>query len=177
FPGPQHNCSCLKCDAHPDRWCDGSAADQRFLSMRLRRMIRGLLGATLLAGVAVVAQAAPQGEFWQSKDSTDKEAYLKVPMPPGVQVVDTELEGPVFATAEGKTLYTWPLSGLRSGQAGDRRNAGEATCDDTVYTETTGFMSPYPGGFTLPELDKRKSCEQVWPPLLAPADAKPVGKW
>jgi predicted lipoprotein with Yx(FWY)xxD motif len=141
-------------------------------------MIWGLLGVTLLASVASAAQAtAPQGEYWQSKDSKDKEAYLKVPMPPGVQVVETELEGPVFATAEGKTLYNWGLRSLRSGQAGDRRKSGEATCDGTIYQETSGFMSPYPGGFLLPDLDKRKSCEQMWPPFLAPADAKPVGEW
>jgi predicted lipoprotein with Yx(FWY)xxD motif len=141
-------------------------------------MIRGLLGATLLVSVAVAQVAvAAQGGFWQSKDSKDKDTYVKVPMPPGVQVILTELEGPVFANAEGKTLYTWGLRGLRSGQAGDRRNSGEATCDGTIYQETTGFMSPYPGGFLLPELDKRRSCEQLWPPLLAPADAKPLGKW
>jgi predicted lipoprotein with Yx(FWY)xxD motif len=52
-----------------------------------------------------------------------------------------------------------------------------SSCDDTIYKETTGYMSPYPPGFLLPELDKRRSCEQVWPPVLAPADAKPVGKW
>jgi len=145
--------------------------------MQLQTMIRGLLGAALLTSVAALVQAAPQEPYWQSKESQDKEAYLKVPMPPGIQIVETELEGPVFATAEGKTIYNWAMGGLRSGQAGDRRNSGEATCDDTIYTETTGFMSPYPGGFTLPEIDKRKSCEQLWPPVLAPADAKPVGKW
>ena len=31
--------------------------------------------------------------------------------------------------------------------------------------------------FLLPELDTRKSCEQLWPAVLAPADAKPVGNW
>ena len=98
-------------------------------------------------------------------------------MPAGVQVVNTENEGPVFATADGKTLYTWPLSGLRNGQAGDRRKSGLATCDGTIYKETSGFMSPYPGGFLLPEPENRKSCEALWPPFLAPADAKPVGKW
>src|SRR5688572_20713686 len=98
-------------------------------------------------------------------------------MPPGIQVIDTELEGSVFATAEGKTLYVWQLGGLRNGSLGDRKNSGVSTCDDTVYRETSGYQSPYPPGFLLPDLDRRKSCEQVWPPVLAPADAKPIGKW
>ncbi len=112
-----------------------------------------------------------------SKDAKDQESYVKVPMPAGIQVIETELEGPVFATAEGKTIYTWPLGNLRNGNAGDRRNSGVSTCDDTIYKETTGYMSPYPPGFLLPELETRKSCEQLWPAVLAPADAKPVGKW
>jgi hypothetical protein len=79
--------------------------------------------------------------YWQSPSSKDKEAYVPLPMPAGVEVVDTENEGPVFANADGKTLYTWPLSGLRNGQAGDRRNSGHATCDGTIYKETTGYPS------------------------------------
>src|SRR5262249_17494257 len=39
----------------------------------------------------------------------------------------------------------------------------------------TGFIF-FPEG-VLPEADKRPSCAQVWPPLAAPADAKPVGRW
>jgi len=146
---------------------------------RLRGGLRGLTGAALLVTAATAAQAAPitGAPYWQASDSKDTEAYVAVPMPPGIKVVPTELEGPVFATAEGKTIYNWALSGLRNGSAGDRRNSGMATCDGTVYTETSGLMSPYPGGFTLPEVEKRKSCEQLWPPVLAPDDAKPVGKW
>jgi predicted lipoprotein with Yx(FWY)xxD motif len=144
--------------------------------MQSRRVFTGALGAMLLV-LAGAATAAPGEPYWQSKTSKDKEAFLPAAMPPGIQVVQTELEGPVFATAEGKTIYTWPLNGLRNGNAGDRRNSGLATCDGTIYKETTGFMSPYPPGFLLPELDKRKSCEQLWPPVLAPNEAKPVGKW
>lgn len=142
----------------------------------LRHTLRALAGATLLL-CAGHAPAAITGQYWQSKDSKDQEGYVKVPMPPGVKVVHTELEGPVFANAEGRTLYTWPLGNLRNGNAGDRRNSGISSCDDTIYKETSGYMSPYPPGFLLPDLDQRKSCEQLWPPLLAPADAKPVGKW
>jgi predicted lipoprotein with Yx(FWY)xxD motif len=144
--------------------------------MRLRAVFRGVLCAALLVASGV-AFAIPTEPYWQSRSSKDKEGYTAAPMPAGVQVVDTENEGPVFATAEGKTLYTWPLSGLRNGQAGDRRKSGLATCDGTIYKETSGFLSPYPGGFLLPEPENRKSCEALWPPFLAPADAKPVGKW
>ena len=144
--------------------------------MQVQGLIRGALCAALLVASGV-AFAIPTEPYWQSRTSKDKEGYIAAPMPAGVQVVDTENEGPVFATADGKTLYTWPLSGLRNGQAGDRRKSGLATCDGTIYKETSGFMSPYPGGFLLPEPENRKSCEALWPPFLAPADAKPVGKW
>jgi predicted lipoprotein with Yx(FWY)xxD motif len=145
-------------------------------NMQVQGLIRGALCATLLAATGV-AFATPTEPYWQSLSSKDKEGYIPAPMPAGVQVVNTENEGPVFATADGRTLYTWPLSGLRNGQAGDRRKSGLATCDGTIYKETSGFMSPYPGGFLLPEPENRKSCEALWPPFLAPADAKPVGKW
>lgn len=142
----------------------------------MKQIYRGLLGAALFVGAGQLAWAAT-GPYWQPKDAQDRESYVRVPMPPGIQVIQTELEGPVFATAEGKTIYTWPLGGLRNGNAGDRRKSGVATCDGTIYKETSGYMSPYPPGFLLPDLDQRKSCEQLWPPVLAPADAKPVGKW
>ena len=142
------------------------------------KKIRWLLSAALLVGAGVSQTTlAANGPYWQAKDAKDKESYVEVPMPPGIQVVPTELEGPVFATAEGKTIYTWPLGGLRNGNAGDRRNSGVSSCDDTIYKETTGYMSPYPPGFLLPEPEARRSCVQLWPPVIAPADAKPVGKW
>jgi len=142
------------------------------------KRLRWLLSAALLIGAgAAQTTMAASAPYWQSKDSKDTESYVKVPLPPGIQVVETELEGPVFATAEGKTIYTWPLGNLRNGNAGDRRNSGVSSCDDTIYKETSGYMSPYPPGFLLPELNERRSCEQLWPPVLAAADAKPVGKW
>lgn len=146
----------------------------RSLQGRLRTAT--IIGALAAACALPVAQAA-QEPFWQLPDDGSRESYLPVPMPPGIQVVHTELEGPVFATAEGRTLYQWPLSGLRNGSLGDRRGSGEATCDDTLFDVTTGYMSPYPPGFELPDLAERRSCEQLWPPLLAEEDARPVGQW
>jgi predicted lipoprotein with Yx(FWY)xxD motif len=103
------------------------------------------------------------------------EDYVKAPLPPGFQVMATELEGPVFADASGKTMYKWPIKSIRNGDVGEQK--GKPTCDDTVYKVNAGLMSPYPGGFTLPDVETRPSCLQVWPAVYASADAKPVGKW
>ncbi len=78
-------------------------------------------------------------------------------------------------TANGKTLYSWPITNLRNGDAGEQK--GKPTCDDHKYTENAGLMSPYPGGLELPEVETRPSCTDVWPPVLAKPNAKPVGKW
>jgi predicted lipoprotein with Yx(FWY)xxD motif len=141
--------------------------------------LRVLLSAALLAAVSAAAHAevASSSPYWQTKASTDREDYLRAPMPPGIQVIETELEGPVFADASGKTLYTWELKNLRNGDTGDRKKSGVSACTDEIYKETSGLMSPYPPGFLLPELDKRQSCDKLWPPLAAAADSKPVGKW
>ena len=103
------------------------------------------------------------------------ESYRPVPIPPEVRVEGTELDGPVFADAKGKTLYQWPLQLLRNGPAGDP--VGISTCKDTRTEFSAGLMSPYPGGLRLPELDQRPSCTQMWPPFVADAHARPIGKW
>jgi hypothetical protein len=69
--------------------------------MQAQGLVRGALCATLLA-VTGVAFALPTEPYWQSPGSKDKEAYVPAPMPPGVQVVNTENEGPVFANADGR---------------------------------------------------------------------------
>src|SRR5690606_13994321 len=106
------------------------------------------LGVALLFGALATANAQSTADavYWQSPEATDREDYVRVPMPPGFQVIHTELDGPVFANAEGMTLYQWPLSGLRNGSLGDRKDGGESTCGDTVFQETSGYMSPYPPG-------------------------------
>jgi predicted lipoprotein with Yx(FWY)xxD motif len=38
-------------------------------------------------------------------------------------------------------------------------------------------MSPYPPGLELPELETRPSCAQMWPPVFASDNDKPVGEW
>ena len=136
--------------------------------MRAHNALRftGLLALALMfAGAPASAQKAK-----------GVEDYLPEPMPPGFQVTHNELEGPVFADASGRTLYKWPLKGLRNGDVGDRKNAA-SNCTSEVYTVNSGLMSPYPPGFTLPDAATRKSCAEVWPAVLAGPDAKPVGKW
>lgn len=103
------------------------------------------------------------------------ESYIEEPLPNGFRVEATELEGPVFADAGGRTLYTWPLKRLRNGYSGE--SPGKAECYDEVRTVTAGLMSPYPPGVTLPDLDSRPACTDLWPPVIADADAEAVGNW
>jgi len=141
-----------------------------------------LSGAPLVTGAAAASKdssspkAAESPKYWQSPDSTEREAYREEPMPDGFQVIVAELEGAVFADQQGRTLYTWPLHALRNGAAGDRETKASA-CTDEVLRVTAGLMSPYPAGLLLPDLDTRLSCTAVWPPVLAPKDAKKIGKW
>ena len=84
--------------------------------------------------------------------------------PTGVRVELTDEMGPVFADPLGKTLYVW---------AGDRK-PGESLCTSARHTHARGAGSV---SYELPEPHKRPACAQIWPPFLAPADAKPVGAW
>src|SRR5687767_13802130 len=120
------------------------------------------LAVALLAMTELSRAALPSEPFWQSRDNPEREAAVSELLPPGIKVMPTELEGPVFANEKGMTLYIWPQQQLRNGNLGDRRNSGVATCGDTIHEETSGLMSPYPPGYLLPDLDKRRSCEQVW---------------
>jgi predicted lipoprotein with Yx(FWY)xxD motif len=132
--------------------------------------------AALFVGLAVLGYALDGNKTAYAAESPRlTEAYVHVPMPPGFQVVPTELDGPVFADAQGKTLYKWPVVALRNGYAGDPK--GKSVCDDKITTKTIGYASPYPEGLDLPDVEHRKSCAYEWPPVLAADDAKPVGKW
>ena len=121
----------------------------------------------LLAGVAVQAAPAPSAPL--------TEAYIHVHLPPHFRIEPTERDGPVFADPRGHTLYTWPFKVMRVGNTGDSN--GQSHCTAAKTTESSGYMSPYPGGLEMPELESRPSCVQVWPPVLAGAGAKPIGKW
>lgn len=104
------------------------------------------------------------------------EAYVEEPTPPGFKVMISPLDGPIYTTSEGKTLYTWPRAELRNGGTADMKGSASA-CDDVKTTENAGLMSPYPAGLELPDLDTRPTCAQAWPAVIAADDAKPIGKW
>jgi predicted lipoprotein with Yx(FWY)xxD motif len=131
----------------------------------------------ILALVAMVSQlrAVSAVGAEDASQSIAKEDYVRVAMPPGFQVIVTELEGPVFADAQGHTLYRWPRESLRNGYVGDEE--GKSVCTSTVTTTSAGLMSPYPPNLVLPNLDTRPSCAAQWPPVAAAADAAPIGKW
>ena len=124
--------------------------------------------ALLLAGTVMAASSA-------SAQQRLVEDYVRAAMPAGVQVRHTDLEGPVFTTAQGMTLYVWPQKAMRVGYSGDGK--GKTTCTDEVTKKTAGMMSPWPAGMDLPDLDTRLSCAATWPAFLAPDDAKPTGLW
>ncbi len=135
--------------------------------------MRHLLG---VIGVLAFVAATPVSAADLAKPAAAmREDYIRVPMPAGFQVMPTELEGPVFADAQGKTLYIWPFKTMRVGNAGDNENM--SACDTKPTTETAGMMSPYPPGLVLPDLDKRQSCAQVWPPVYASDSDKPIGNF
>lgn len=141
----------------------------------MRNLKAAVLGLAVMASLMPSAVRAAEYYSWTSQQYALTEDYVRETMPPGFKVVIAELEGAVWADASGKTLYGWPLTPLRNGNAGELK--GKPTCDDTHYKENAGLQSPYPGGLELPEVATRPSCVQDWPPVLASADAKPVGKW
>jgi predicted lipoprotein with Yx(FWY)xxD motif len=126
-----------------------------------------LIGCGLVGLIASCSSHAASVHEW--------EEYVRVPMPPHFRVEMTELDGPVFADDHGRTLYRWPFKNMRVGTTGDTK--GVSNCTDVKTSTNAGYMSPYPGGLTLPDLAQRPSCTQAWPPALAPATAKPIGKW
>lgn len=136
---------------------------------------RKALSLIILVGLALLLTSGPSSARHQSTAPVHED-YLSEPMPSGFQVIINELEGPVFADQNGRTLYTWPLHGLRNGNVGDRKNV-PSSCTSEIETVNSGMMSPYPAGYALPELATRKSCAEVWPPVLAATDARAVGKW
>jgi predicted lipoprotein with Yx(FWY)xxD motif len=135
----------------------------------MRTLVLAMVGAygASTAGLATPTQSSPAAR--------EVEAYEAVKMPPGFRVESTELDGPVFADAAGHTIYTWPQKAMRNGHSGEAKGMPE--CTSEVHKVTAGLMSPYPPGLELPELDKRPSCADAYPPVFAGADAKPVGKW
>jgi predicted lipoprotein with Yx(FWY)xxD motif len=136
-----------------------------------------IAASTSAANTASAAAETPgESMYWQLATSGAQETYIEEEVPSGIQVVATALDGPVYADAKGRTLYTWPLRALRNGSTGDRKD-GPSNCTDEVLRTEVGFMSPYPAGLVLPYAEQGVSCAQVWPPVLASDDAVEMGKW
>lgn len=130
----------------------------------------------LLVTAAVLVSAAGATAQGAKNGRAPIEAYIAEPMPAHIQVMGTEVDGPVFTDAEGHPLYTWQGGGQNNqGYRGEQE--GKPTCGDEVRRITAGFHEPYPPGLTLPEVETRPACAAVWPALLAAADARPVGRW
>jgi predicted lipoprotein with Yx(FWY)xxD motif len=138
--------------------------------MRNVRILSVLTVAALCAGAAQGAGVRGQ----QGKALV--ESYVRESAPPGFKVMLSELEGPIYTDANGRTLYQWPRKELRNGGTADMKGSASA-CEDVRTTENAGLMSPYPPGLVLPDLDTRPTCTQAWPPVIAAPDAQPVGKW
>lgn len=143
---------------------------------KLQTFVFAVASVSAVAASLAAAETSDDMRYWQSAASNAQEPYIREEVPPGIQVIPTPLDGPVYADAQGRTLYTWPLIALRNGSTGDRNN-GSSNCTDEILRTEVGFMSPYPAGLVLPYADQEISCTQVWPPLIAPEDAEEVGKW
>src|SRR5438105_1691487 len=86
---------------------------------------------------SVIGSVAAYGLASAAGPKSDVEDYVHEPMPPGFQVIISELEGAVFTDAARHTLYTWPLQSQRNRNVGD--SAGKSECNDIHYQETAGI--------------------------------------
>src|SRR5581483_3947005 len=68
--------------------------------------------AVVIAGVSASASA---------QNAKQVEAYIPEAMPAGVQIVATDVDGFVFANADGHTFYTWPSRGGGGEGAGEQK--------------------------------------------------------
>ncbi len=145
------------------------------MKFKLHAVFIGTAGAALCFTLGIWALPA-HGQQNKKQEPREAETWIAEDMPAGFGVEVSEIEGPVFTNDRGMTLYTWPLRGLRNGDVGDRK--GDASnCTGVVLHETSGLMSPYPAGLTLPDVASRRSCQDLWPPVIAKSAAKPIGKW
>ena len=126
-----------------------------------------------IPGCAVAALAI--GACTTTAVRTGSENFVTTDLPSGIQIEPTELEGPVFADASGRTLYRWPQKNLRNGNAGDP--TGTSFCTSVKTTVNAGLMSPYPAGLVLPHSESRPACTDAWPPATVADGARPVGRW
>ncbi len=129
------------------------------------------LGAIVIAISAMASAAHAQGAR-----PSGVEAYIPEPVPSFVRVVQTELDGPLFADGAGHVFYVWKADNLRLGRVGDE--AGKPpSCENTHLRVTIGSLPPYPAGLELPDVEQRPTCTELWPPVYAADNAAPIGAW
>ncbi len=102
--------------------------------------------------------------FLLSHGAFAAETYVKEPMPPGFRVEMNELEGAVYADERGKTLYNWAEPAPELHIMGGGEAKGQPRCYNDKYTNVLDAGS-------------RPTCVEMWPPVFASAESKPVGKW
>jgi predicted lipoprotein with Yx(FWY)xxD motif len=142
---------------------------------RFGSIFRAIFCPALLLASIMVASAS--GAADQVVDDQVAEDYVREPLPAGIHVEQTDMNGPVYADAQGRTLYRWAAQYVGA--------KNQVSCDDqrvTLSSSSPGGSRNalgemfYPEG-VLPEADRRPTCAQIWPPVVAPADAAAVGKW
>ncbi len=133
------------------------------------------LSTTLKRFLALCVVAAPVAASIATAGAARSAAYPWLDKPTGIEgTVRAGADAPWLSKSSspsrkgrcsriraGHTLYTWPVRQLRNGPVGERK--GQPSCDKTIYKVNAGLMSPYPGGFELPEVATRPSCLDQWP--------------
>ena len=107
------------------------------------------------------------------------EGYFRELGPPDFHVEASELEGPVYADAHGKTLYNWrvPDPNLHIDPGGEQKGVPLCYNDKVTHGLLGRFEVATSDPVELPDAANRPSCTQVWPPVFAGPRAKPIGKW
>lgn len=113
-----------------------------------------------LHGTAIVASLT----LWISLAQGESSPNPSLPADISIRMTS---EGPIFATAEGLSLY------FRGPGGNNRPSATECT------VALPKSVTVQAGSFThvLPQPDHYRSCAQQWPALTARPDAVPFGKW
>ncbi len=87
------------------------------------------------------------------------------PLPPEIRIGVTDTSGWIYTDRKGFTLYIWPTGDFPM----------KSNCTDERFVRATVNTSD--AKYYMPDADKRPTCVQSTPPLLAEANAKPAGDW
>lgn len=104
-------------------------------------------------GLRALVSAAVLGLMGASSVAGQTLAELTAALPSGISVIET-LDRYMFVDADGMALYILD---------DDRAKPGVSTCEYGGLARGSAGLAPH--------------CAWRWPPLFAPADAKPIGDW